>query len=64
MTNRAKLILTEQPTKTDKAWKLNIKDQAEFWIPSTFIQDYKPWSKEIIIDTWVLDLKGIKYKAL
>jgi len=64
MTNRAKLILTEQPTKTDKAWKLNIKDQGEFWIPFTFIQGYTPWNREIIIDSFILDEKGIKYKAL
>lgn len=59
----AKLILTGQPVKTAKAWQINIKEQGFFWIPFTFIQEYKPWLKEIMIDTFILDEKGIKYKV-
>lgn len=59
----AKLILTVKPTKTVKAWLIDIKDQGQFWIPFTFIAGFNPVSMQIEIDTWILDQKGIKYKV-
>jgi hypothetical protein len=63
MANKAKLILTSDPEKRPTAWRINIKDQGEYWIPFSFIQGYKPWTKEVEIDTWILDEKKINYKV-
>lgn len=59
----AKLKLTEPPVKWEKSWTINILNQGCFNIPYTFVQGYNPGPKEIIVDTWILDQKGIKYKV-
>lgn len=65
MNNTAKLTVTESPVKTDKAWLIKLNDQAEpeYWIPKFYIAGYKPWIKEIEIETFILIDKGIKFKV-
>jgi hypothetical protein len=64
MANKAKLKVESIIEKRPTAWHIDFGNNGEHWIPFTFIQDFKPWTKEIVIDTWILDEKGIMYKAL
>lgn len=61
--NSAKIVLTEQPTRKEKAWEIKVKDQGTYWVPFTCIKDYKPATLEILIETWMLKQKGIKFKV-
>ncbi len=57
----AKLTLDVQPAKTEKAWMITVSGKVH-WIPYTFVKEYNPATKEIQIDVFILDQKGIKYR--
>lgn len=59
----AKLTLDKLPKKVGRAWCVNIANQGEYWIPDTFVKEFDPVTRIIMVDTWILDQKGIKYKV-
>lgn len=63
MSNKAKLSVTQKPERVGKAWKCNLKDHGIEFIPDTFFMGYNLGTKQVEIETFILDKKGIKYKV-
>lgn len=61
--NKAKITLLEKPEKRGGAYLLKIKDQGEYFIPATFFMGYNPGTKQVEIESYILDIKGISYKV-
>lgn len=62
ITNSAKLKLTAFPLKGERAWRIDVKDQGQHYIPYKCILGWDPATMEIKVETWMLKQKNIKFK--
>lgn len=57
----AKVKIFELGLKRAKSWFVKFTDGPGEWVPYSVIQGYNPITKQLTVETWWLNNRGIKY---
>jgi hypothetical protein len=57
----ANLTIKALLQRSDKAWRLQLKNTQIHWIPDACVRSWDPNTQRIEIETWILDKKQINY---